>query len=249
MRFALYYTPAPSSLLYSIACKWLGSDALTGKKISQDHFSGVNQDRLYELTSTPRRYGLHATLKAPFRLAHGKSDTDLRSALQKFSNEYETFCTSPLVICQLNGFFCLCPAEQSLQLNMFAASCVRSFDRFRAPMNRIELARRRAEILTDTEKQYLVEWGYPYVLDCFRFHITLTVRIANTFEQRIIHTALLNAFAPVLGKSLRVDAISLSVEPASGQPFVFTDRFLFNNTDQNVGTAHTDSRSFQTVNG
>ncbi|MCF8056381.1 MAG: DUF1045 domain-containing protein [Desulfocapsa sp.] len=250
MRFALYYIPAPSSLLYSIGCKWLGSDVFTRKKVTQDYFSGINPDRLHDLTGTPRRYGLHATLKAPFRLADGVKGTDLRFAMQKFSNGYTAFFTSPLVIRQLNGFFCLCPAEESVQLNTLAAACVRNFDVFRAPPSRIEIARRRAEELTVVEKQYLAEWGYPYVLDRFRFHMTLTGRIADASEKRMIHTALLDAFAPILEKPLKIEAISLSVEPAPGQPFVFTDRFLFKNANQSVVTDYyTATVPFQTVNG
>lgn len=104
MRFALYYAPASSSLLWELGCRWLGRDALSRKKIRQDRFPGLNPDRLYELTRVPRRYGLHATLKAPFRLAADYDAEMLRSAMDDFACSRSSFLCPHLFSVRLTGF-------------------------------------------------------------------------------------------------------------------------------------------------
>ncbi|HID02389.1 MAG TPA: DUF1045 domain-containing protein, partial [Desulfobacterales bacterium] len=220
MRFALYYTPQPFSLLSEIGCKWLGRDALAQKRIEQDHFTGIKRYRIAEITRIPRRYGLHATLKAPFSLATDRNEDELRSAINEFAAGWHPFSTSPLVLRQINDFFCLCPETQSSRLDTLAKACVQKFDSFRAPLTRLELAHRRAEILTDFQKQNLANWGYPHVLNEYRFHITLTGKIIDISEKNIIRSLLLDVFAPVLGKPLVIESVCLFVEPANGQPFV-----------------------------
>ena len=48
------------------------------------------------------------------------------------------------------------------------------FDQFRAPLSSADMVRRQAGSLSDKQKAYLELWGYPYVFDEFRFHMTLT---------------------------------------------------------------------------
>lgn len=232
MRFALYYAPASSSLLWELGCRWLGRDALSRKKIRQDRFPGLNPDRLYELTRVPRRYGLHATLKAPFRLAADYDAEMLRSAMDDFACSRSSFSLPSLVLRQIDGFFCLCPEKQTQPLNSLAAACVQTFDRFRAAPTAGELARRGRHILTPVEKENLTVWGYPYVLDQYRFHITLTNRIYSNTEKEVIYAALSDLFSPVLGEPIVMDAVCLFIEPASGQPFFYTDRFPLNSPEQ-----------------
>lgn len=230
MRYALYYAPTPSSLLWELGCKWLGRDAMTGQKIKQNYFPNIGQNRLYELTRTPRRYGLHATLKAPFKLAAEYNMEMLQSAARDFSVQRYPIILPPLVLRQINDFFCLCPEKQAIPLEGLAEVCVQKFDKFRAPMTSSERARSRADILTPMEKQNLMDWGYPYVFEQFRFHITLTARIIDDFEKEVMQAVLSDMFAPVLGQPIVMDAICLFLEPYPGQPFVCTDRFPFSRT-------------------
>ncbi|MBU1137612.1 MAG: DUF1045 domain-containing protein [Proteobacteria bacterium] len=232
MRFALYYAPASSSLLGELGCRWLGRDALSQQKVRQDRFPGISQDRLHELTRTPRRYGLHGTLKAPFRLAADYDVEMLRSAIADFACRRPLFSMPSLVLRQINDFFCLCPEKQTLPLQSLAAACVQNFDRYRAAPTAGELARRRRHILTPVEKDNLAAWGYPYVLDQYRFHITLTTRISSNREKEVVYAALSDMFAPVLGEPIVMDAICLFIEPAPGQKLFCTDRFLFSSSDQ-----------------
>ncbi len=235
MRFALYYSPAPSSLLWKLGCKWLGRDTVTQKDIEQYPFPEIEPYRIAEITHTPKRYGLHATLKAPFRLAQDRSEAELRSTANDFATQLYSFSTSPLVLRQINDFFCLCPEKPTLSLNALAASCVQQFDSFRAPPTRLEHARRRPEILTPLQRQNLERWGYPYVLDEYRFHITLTGRITDIYEKRILQSLLSDIFAPVLGKPLEIEGICLFIEPATGRPFFYSKYFTFNSPNRGNG--------------
>lgn len=232
MRYALYYAPDSHSLLWELGCRWLGRDALSRQKVRQDRFPGLNPDRLYELTRTPRRYGLHATLKAPFRLAAQYDEEVLREVLDGFAYHHSFFSLPSLVLRQIDGFFCLCPEEQTLPLQNLAADCVRDFDGFRAAPTAGELARRRRHILTPVQKENLAAWGYPYVFDQYRFHITLTTRISDNREKEVVYAALSDMFAPVLGKPIVMDAVCLFIEPAPGQKLFCADRFLFSRSSQ-----------------
>lgn len=237
MRFALYYTPQPFSLLSEIGCKWLGRDALAQNEIEQDHFHGIKRCRLAEITRVPRRYGLHATLKAPFSLARDRNEDELRTAINEFTARWHVFSTAPLVLRQIDGFFCLCLEQQSRQLNALAAACTQEFDIFRAPLTRLELAHRHAEILTPSQNRNLSNWGYPHVLNDYRFHITLTGRIIDTSEIHFLRSLLSELFAPVLGKPLMIGAICLFIEPAYGRDFYYADHFPFNNLCQDTTNA------------
>lgn len=231
MRYALYFSPPSSSPLWTLGCRWLGNNPLTQKDIEQNHLPGIHPDRFNEITRTPRRYGFHATLKSPFRLVDNHTETDLRLAVNTFANSRFSFFIPPLTIRMMNGFFCLCPADQPSELDALANDCVRNFDSFRAPLTKIECAQRRAEISDSTEQEYLDRWGYPYVLNRFRFHITLTEKITNALERQLIKTALTDIFISVLAKPLEIDAVSLFVEPMPGHTFYCAERFPMRKID------------------
>ncbi|MHB2165795.1 DUF1045 domain-containing protein [Alsobacter sp. R-9] len=66
------------------------------------------------------------------------------------------------------------PALQSPGLTAVAAGCVLPLQPFRAPLSPDDRAWRRPERLDDVGRRYLDRYGYPYVLDRFRFHMTLS---------------------------------------------------------------------------
>ena len=69
------------------------------------------------------------------------------------------------------------PAEPPPELIQLAADCVSKFDSFRAPLSEADRARRNPSQLTPAQREHLDRWGYPYVMDEFRFHMTLTRRL------------------------------------------------------------------------
>ncbi len=227
MRYAIYFTPPAASPLWQQGSRWLGRDALSGHSSARPGFRDVDPDRFIELTSQASHYGFHATLVPPFRLAEHCMEADLLLALADF-----TACQKPLPlplleIAQLDDFFCLRPVSHLQALQTLAALCIRAFDRFRAPLTPSEMARRKAALLSGQEKRNLELWGYPYVFEQFRFHFTLTARMAEEREKERIHAALSATFEPLLAAPLVLDALCLFVEPDIGEPMRCVHRFPF----------------------
>src|SRR6266436_2078374 len=73
-RYAIYFVPAPDTALYRFGAGALGYDCFTGADMATLDTLPVDAGAWRELTREPRRYGFHATLKAPFRLAEGRTE-------------------------------------------------------------------------------------------------------------------------------------------------------------------------------
>ncbi len=221
MRHAVYYAPDPDEPLHALAAQWLGRDAVTGEAVEPPDL--MPHDEHAALVAAPARYGFHATLKAPFVLADGFGEDDLAAAVDELAGEVGAVRIPVLSLRRLGRFFALVPAVPSQPLNDLAARVVADLDRFRAPPAEAELARRReATELTGPQEANLRRWGYPYVMDEFRFHLTLTGPVPAERAERV-EAALAEHFEPVIGRSLVVDRLCVFVEPAPGAPFAMKD--------------------------
>jgi len=219
-RYAIYYTPAREHPLTVEARAWLGRDAFGTVDAADDARPRTDTS----LTSAPRRYGFHATLKAPFRLREGTSVEDLEQALGRFAASRPPCPIGPLKIDLLGGFFALLPVHPIPTLHGFAGQLVEEFDWFRAPMNARELQRRLQSPLDEIETAHLVQWGYPYVLDRFRFHMTLTDRIPQEDRART-RNRLETLFQDYLSEDYRIDALSLFEQEHDGGDFSVRSEF------------------------
>jgi putative phosphonate metabolism protein len=227
MRYAIYYAPPPSSLLWQWGSRWLGRDARSGQLLTPPRFRGIDPERIAELTRLPRHYGFHATMTPPFRLNGKTTEAQLIDVLVDFVSRQQSLTIPGLELSQMNGFFCLQPARHSSPLQTLASLCMRAFDHCRAPLTPSELARRKTAVLSGQEKRNLELWGYPYVFEQFRFHFTLTARLSESREQELIHSALAEIFSPLLADPLVIDGLCLFVEPPSGQPMRCLHQFPF----------------------
>jgi putative phosphonate metabolism protein len=218
-RYALYYAPAPDEPLAELGRQWLGRDVHDDARHPRPAVSGVPDARMDAIVADACRYGLHATLKAPFRLAPGRDSTELRRALREFTVIRRNITVPRLVLSDSLGFPALIPAEPCPALNALADDCVRVFDLFRADLTPDELKRRQAAGLTAAQKDHVLHWGYPYIFQDFRFHMTLAGPMDDTGERQAVMTALREHFAPVLDKPLQIRSICLFMEPEKGRPF------------------------------
>lgn len=218
MRYALYFTPAKDDALAVAAARWLGRDAFADEQIVQRGAGALTPEEVAFHTAAPRRYGFHATLKAPFELADTETEASLRGAFDRFAGGARAFIIPRLVITQMDGFFALVPAAPVAELNSFAADVVRHFDGFRAPLSEADIQRRNPDALKPQEVRNLVQWGYPYVFETFRFHMTLTGRVSAEEAPRV-RAALDSVFQPLIEASIAVDGLALFVEPEPGAPF------------------------------
>lgn len=226
-RFALYAAPPADDPLHGCAAEWLGWDPETGESLPVRPAAGLGAERIAALTADPRRYGFHGTLKPPFRLAEGSDEGQLIVALERFVAARPPFRLPPLKLDILGSFLALRPSAPSPEIDALAADCIRDFDRFRAPPSEKELARRRAVGLTERQEQYLTTWGYPYVMEEFRLHFTLTGRIEDGAEREKVFRHLESKTAPLTRDPFAVEELCLFVQPASDAPFRIAGRYRF----------------------
>ncbi len=212
-RFGIYAIPEGAFLEAGSA--WLGWDITAGKEVPQPALSGL-PDLAGTLTQTPRKYGFHGTIKPPFRLAEGTTAQGLADALGAFCAGATAVDIPQLEVCRLGGFVAITPAAPSGVLADLAANAVRRLDPFRAPASEAELAKRRKSGLTDRQDALLTRWGYPYVMEEFRFHLTLTGDQGAT-DAEIARNALSAHFAPVLPSPYHMDSLCLVGEDAEGR--------------------------------
>lgn len=218
-RCAVYFVPEVHSTWWQAGSHWLGRCAATGASYAPADIHGVTPDTLEACTADPRRYGWHATLKAPFALAAGHSLDTLRSAMRALADTLPAFDMPPLRVSTQGGFLALRPEDDTARINATAAACVTRLHALARPLNEAELARRRQARLSPEQDRLLTEWGYPWVLDQFRFHLSLTGPLGALTPDT--QAALMQAAqARFEGLPLcRFAHIALFVEPHAGADF------------------------------
>jgi putative phosphonate metabolism protein len=218
LRYAIYFSPAAEHPLTQAAARWLGRDAFSGESFTQPVVDGIAEADLQALTVDPRRYGFHATLKAPFELAEGRSEAELMDAVGQYASATAAFEIPNLVLGQLGRFFALVPDHVYPPLQRFAADVVGEFEPFRAPLSPADLERRRPDQLSPEHRANLLHWGYPYVMDEFRFHMTLTGQVPPE-RSPAIRAELEERFGAFINRPLLIDGIALFREPERGGDF------------------------------
>jgi putative phosphonate metabolism protein len=219
-RYAVYYTPPEDHPLTRAAARWIGRSPFESP--SSERVSRSDGER--ELTAAPRRYGFHATLKAPFCLREKLRVTDLEDAIRSIARTCAPCRIGPVKIGILNDFFALIPVDPVPALHGIAARIVQELDRFRAPPSERELEMRLRSPLDEVEMANLGNWGYPYVLDRFRFHMTLTDPV-DPERRPAVRQRLEEVFLPLLEAEYYLDALSVFVQPVPQADFVVRSQF------------------------
>jgi putative phosphonate metabolism protein len=217
-RYAIYFVPAPDTPLYQAGAALLGYDVHSGKPLPFPDGLAFGHDDWFALTAEPRTYGFHATLKAPFRLAPGRSAEELAAQLEVFAGTLRDPVTIMPTVRTIGSFAALVPGEPCLALDQLAAGCVRAFDGFRAPLSDDERRKRLAAPLTARHKENLERWGYPYVFEDFRFHMTLTGPVAPSRQEPVL-ACLRRSLGAIEGRPLPIDRVALLCQPDRNTPF------------------------------
>jgi len=224
-RYAIYYAPRAETPLWRKTAAWLGRDAYTGETRQRPRLAGLDGLDLDDLTADPRGYGFHATLKAPFELAVGVAESELLSAAAAFVARQSPFEAS-MAPAALGRFLAFRLQATTTPMQDLHAACVRDFEPFRAPLSDHDLARRRKAPLTAEQDARLAAWGYPYLFEDFRFHMTLTGQIRDeTLRARVLE-ALRDHFAAETGPH-PFDGIAVFKQADRAQPFNIVQRFDF----------------------
>ena len=227
-RYALYLAPPPDCDLWRFGCDVIGRDALTGRSVDGFAPEGHDVEGWRGLTSEPRRYGFHATLTAPFRLRADLDFVDLMDSVPAFARHCSPFDAGELHVGEMKtadgrAFVVLKPKGGATELRVFEERAVRALDALRAPLTTAERLRRNVARLTPRQRYYLEAWGYPYVLDEFRPHFTLTNAIlhAGPAAKALEWEFRLRVASP----ALRVDALTLFGERELDGEFEIVRRF------------------------
>lgn len=213
MRLAVYWTPEVAHPLWHAGWHWLGRDP---------------DEPLPPPPAPDRRqawrYGFHATLKPPLRLAPGVGRDALLAAVQAWAASAAPVRLPALTVGELGRFVALRLPETPAALEHLARDAVVALDRFRAPMPAAEHARRAAG-LDDEQVQLLRRWGYPHVLQRWRFHMTLSDGVADDARRHELADAARRHFAGALAVPVAVRSISVFEEAADDQPLRPVARF------------------------
>lgn len=216
-RVAIYWTP--TGALGDFGARWLGWDIAQGAPARHPEIPGLPRS-VAEITQRPRKYGFHATMKAPFTPT---------APLEVLREAFAEFCaaTGParapgMQLAHLGGFVALVPQGDSSALAALAAASVRALEPWRAPLSDAQLARRREAGLSDAQEALLQRWGYPYVMEEFRLHLTMSGRMSGDDAQTLV-AALTPAVTPHLPNPLVLDHLSLCGEREDGR-FELIDR-------------------------
>lgn len=218
-RYAIYFSPAKDSPWWNLGARWLGRDEFTNAPLISTEPSQFSAVEHLAITAEPRRYGFHATLKAPFRLGPNTTRQDLLDRTQALASRLAVLPLGPMQAQSLGKFVALTPIQSNAELQVLAADCVVALDDLRAPLSPEDLARRHVTELNAREMELLNYYGYPYVLERFRFHLSLTGPVDHSSGQRAIQAVAeqishLNATTPLV-----LDRLCVFEEATPGDSF------------------------------
>jgi hypothetical protein len=214
-RYAVYFVP--DGAWGDFGAAWLGWDARSGCEVdllAPEHAG---------LTERPRKYGFHGTLRSPFRAGEECTEAQLGKIVESVSAGREPIELKSLQLSRIGPFFALTAPAEWAALQDLADRTLEAIDPCRAPLTSAELKRRRAGTLSERQEELLVRWGYPYVKEQFRFHLTLTGPAASPAQTE---TELRDRIAQPMETPLVVDSVSLLGEGEDGR-FRQIDRFSF----------------------
>ncbi|MEO1062591.1 MAG: DUF1045 domain-containing protein [Actinomycetota bacterium] len=215
LRLAVYATPRAGTEWHRLSTEWMGYDPVTGRSGRRSAVLGAQE--LRDLTATAATYGFHATLRSPFRLADGVEVADVLAAVERAAASLAAMAPR-LTIGRIGGFAAFVPQAGRHGLAAVERVCVTELDRCVRPLDDDELARRRRTGLTPRQDELLVRWGYPYVLEEFRYHMTLTRRLDDGEADRVLDAARAH-FGVLDGAAFPLDDLVVLTQ-TDGGPFV-----------------------------
>ncbi|MBC8050362.1 MAG: DUF1045 domain-containing protein [Chitinophagales bacterium] len=221
-RYAIYWAPPRGSALEAFGRAWLGADAEAGAYIASEDF-GLDAALSARAVAAPRRYCLHATMKAPFRLAPWRDEAELRAAMAAFCARRRRFTAGPLKLHTFGDYLTLMPEPPLAELDWLAAECVSHFDSFRAPLTDADRAR-RMQGLPPAQAALMEQFGYPYIFNEFGFHVTIAGPLLQP-ELDVVADALAPACAAFTASPLKIEELCLFGDPGGDGPFRLIERF------------------------
>jgi hypothetical protein len=215
-RYAIYWTPIPDSPAAQFAALWFGGIEIFG----------LAPDLAGRAIKSPAAYGLHATLKAPFRLRDDVEPEALQEALDGFCEKRRPPAAAPLTPGHFQRYVTLVLKDRKAEIDWLAEECVTHFDRYRAALNDEDRSRREIDGMSVRQAAFLEQFGYPYVLSEFRFHISIAGPLVRA-ELDEVAQALAPHLRSVMAEPLLIEDLTLLGEPQGGGTFQPLSRHRF----------------------
>jgi hypothetical protein len=226
-RYAICFAPEQGSALEALGCEWLGRDKSGAFVDRTIDVRGLAADRLAALIKGPRGYGMHGTLKPSFELRSHATESALLAVAELLAKSCSPIELPALELGEIGYIVSLVPESSSAALEDLASECVRAFDGFRRPLTTDEELSYKRNRLTVHQRQMLEHWGYPYVMEEFDFHISLTDPVIDENERAAIMMAVERIATPVLRKSLIMRELAVFCQKAPAAPMSIIARFPF----------------------
>lgn len=223
-RYAVYYTPEEGSNLERLGIDWLGRTPEKPFAERPEPPEGFGEEEYRELTASPRHYGFHGTLKAPFELHEEETLDGLREGIRAIARKTVPFEVGSLKVYFFSRFLALVPSATDTRLTKLHSACLRKLDHFRAPLSEYDFERNIAKGLTERQERLLHRFGYPFVMEEFRFHMTLTGNVDEK-RRKACKERLENFVRPYLSEPFRVKEICLFTQDDRESPFRLIERF------------------------
>lgn len=221
-RYAMYFSPGADSELekfgQSVLCR-------SGIRKRQANASSAfpDQARWLKITEQPAHYGFHATLKAPFELKQSHTVDNLTTAVTAFAMSKSPIELTTLYPRYLGGFMALTLEYELDSLSSFAFNCVKSFESFRKTLSNEDIQRRKLQGLSSRQESLLMEYGYPYVADEFRFHMTLSSKLKE--HDHDYKTWAISEYNRLISKTPVLDKIAIFSQADRQTPFALIAEF------------------------
>jgi Protein of unknown function (DUF1045) len=210
-RVAIYAAPAPGTDWWERGSEWLGRCASRRCGLPMPEIGRINHAVGRAVTADPRRYGWHATLKAPFRLSSQSNLWALRDAVAAICREHRAFDLGDLQVRRLGSFLALLPENAPAALGALADDCVRRLQPLAAPLSEAELARRRRVPLTAEEDALMMAFSLTGSLAGVPDDVVGRLWVAATRQFGVL-------------PPMRLDRLSIFIEPTPGADFVLLEQ-------------------------
>ena len=229
-RYAIYFAPDDDSELGIFGATVLrrraldASDWLNPDLAVEFPQSSVWSDRIQR----PAHYGFHATIKAPFELSKGQSADKLIADLAEFCQSCQTISLQGMAPIRTSRYDALAFEQQPEALRQLASDCVITFEKYRAPLTEADIKRRDPTSLSASEIENMHRFGYPYILDDFNFHMTLSGR--NDHNDFAYLSWLNHLYQSMVSAAPVLDRLCIFYQPDRNTPFVRIEETTFGNT-------------------
>ena len=226
-RYAIYFAPDDDSELGIFGATVLrrraldASDWLNPALVVEFPQSSVWSDRIQR----PAHYGFHATIKAPFELAASQSADDLIKDVAEFCQSCQPVSLQGLAPVRTCRYDALAFAQQPDTLRQLASDCVIRFEKYRAPLTDSDMQRRDPASLTASELTNLKRFGYPYILEDFNFHMTLSGR--NDHNDAAYFSWLNHLYQSMVASTPVLDRLCIFYQPDRTTSFIRIKENIF----------------------